>query len=202
MMMPIPTGLAAIFWLSVVLAAWLIFVIRADYATDRGVQRFWRFAEDAISHALILMMLMTATLQILARYIFPPDISFPWTEEGGRLMMVWAALWAAAALQRYDDHIAMMAIYGALGDTGKRVILVFSDLVTLVVLVPTIYWGWENARLLDIMTSISLGLPLSIFAYSVPVTGAIMLVYTVRLLALRFRGEPLRHQDQQDVLAR
>lgn len=200
MMMPIPIGLTIIFWLSVVLAVWLVFLVRADNAQQSVVMRYWRFVEDSISHALILMMLSTATLQILARHIFPPEITVPWTEEGGRLMMVWAAMWGAAALQRTDDHISMTALYDAASDPLKRLILAISDLVTLAVLVPIVYWGWENARALDIMTSISLGLPLSIFAYSVPVTGAIMILYSLRLLSTRFRGELARgHQDLQDV---
>lgn len=200
MMMPIPLGLTIIFWLSIVLSIWLMFVIRQDYSEIRGLTKFWRILEDGIGQALILMMLATATLQILARYVLPPEMSVPWTEEGGRLMMIWAALWGAAALQRADDHISMTAVYGALGDGGKRVVLIFSDLVTLAVLTPTIYWGWLNARSLDIMTSISLGLPLSIFAYSVPVTGFLMLIYTLKLLVDRFRGVlPPTHQDLQDV---
>ena len=114
-------------------------------------------------------------------------------------MMVWAALWGAAALQRSDDHISMTALFSALGDAGKRALLVFSDVVTLTILAPVVYWGWQNARLLDIMTSISLGLPLSIFAYSVPVTSALMMLYTVRLLVSRFRAATLSHQELQDV---
>jgi TRAP-type C4-dicarboxylate transport system permease small subunit len=200
MMMPIPIGLTIIFWMSLALAAWLVFVIRDDYSNEKGVTKLWLFLEDGISQALILMMLLTATLQVLARHILPAEISMPWTEEGGRLMMVWLALWGAAALQRADDHICMTVVYDALGNVGKRLMLIFSDLVTLAVLLPLVYWGWQNARVLDIMTSISLGLPLSIFAYSVPVTGAVMIVYTVKLLTDRLRGilPPVR-QEVQDV---
>jgi TRAP-type C4-dicarboxylate transport system permease small subunit len=200
MMMPIPIGLTIIFWISLALAAWLVFVIRDDYSNEKGVTKLWLFLEDGISQALILMMLLTATLQVLARHILPSEISMPWTEEGGRLMMVWLALWGAAALQRADDHICMTVVYDALGNVGKRLMLIFSDLVTLAVLLPLVYWGWQNARVLDIMTSISLGLPLSIFAYSVPVTGAVMIVYTVKLLTDRLRGilPPVR-QEVQDV---
>jgi TRAP-type C4-dicarboxylate transport system permease small subunit len=200
MMMPIPIGLTIIFWMSLALAAWLVFVIRDDYSNEKGVTKLWLFLEDGISQALILMMLLTATLQVLARHILPSEISMPWTEEGGRLMMVWLALWGAAALQRADDHICMTVVYDALGNVGKRLMLIFSDLVTLAVLLPLVYWGWQNARVLDIMTSISLGLPLSIFAYSVPVTGAVMIVYTVKLLTDRLRGilPPVR-QEVQDV---
>jgi TRAP-type C4-dicarboxylate transport system permease small subunit len=200
MMMPIPIGLTIIFWMSLALAAWLVFVIRDDYSNEKGVTKLWLFLEDGISQALILMMLLTATLQVLARHILPSEISMPWTEEGGRLMMVWLALWGAAALQRADDHICMTVVYDALGNVGKRLMLIFSDLVTLAVLLPLVYWGWQNARVLDIMTSISLGLPLSIFAYSVPVTGAVMIVYAVKLLTDRLRGilPPVR-QEVQDV---
>ena len=200
MMMPIPIGLTIIFWMSLALAAWLVFVIRDDYSNEKGATKLWLFLEDGISQALILMMLLTATLQVLARHILPSEISMPWTEEGGRLMMVWLALWGAAALQRVDDHICMTVLYDALSNVGKRLMLIFSDIVTLAVLLPVVYWGWQNARVLDIMTSISLGLPLSIFAYSVPVTGAVMIVYTVKLLTDRLRGilPPVR-QEVQDV---
>ena len=47
------------------------------------------------------------------------------------------------------------------------------DLLVLLVLVPIVWLGWETARNLDIMSSISLGLPLSIFAYPVPIGGCI-----------------------------
>ena len=200
MMMPIPIGLTIIFWMSLALAAWLVFVIRDDYSNEKGATKLWLFLEDGISQALILMMLLTATLQVLARHILPSEISMPWTEEGGRLMMVWLALWGAAALQRVDDHICMTVLYDALSNVGKRLMLIFSDIVTLAVLLPVVYWGWQNARVLDIMTSISLGLPLSIFAYSVPVTGAVMIVYTVKLLTDRLRGiMPTVRQEVQDV---
>lgn len=200
MMMPIPIGLTIIFWSSLAISIWLMYVVRNDYAELNGLAKVWRLLEDYILQAVSLMMLGTATLQIAARHVLPPEISVPWTEEGGRLMMVWLALLGAAALQRSDDHISMTAIYGAVGDAGKRLILVFCDLVTLAILLPMVYWGWLNARSLDIMTSISLGLPLSIFAYSVPVTGFIMIVYTLKLLVDRIRGRlPEPKQDLQDV---
>jgi hypothetical protein len=149
MMMPIPIGLTVIFWMSLVLAAWLVFVIRDDYSKEKGVTKLWFFLQDGISQALILMMLLTATLQVVARYVLPAEISVPWTEEGGRLMMVWVALWGAAALQRADDHICMTAVYDALGNVGKRLMLIFSDLVTLALLglAERSYFGHHDVHL-------------------------------------------------------
>jgi TRAP-type C4-dicarboxylate transport system permease small subunit len=65
---------------------------------------------------------------------------------------------------------------------------VFGDLLVLAVLAPIVWLGWQSARNLDIMNSISLGLPLSIFAYPVPVGGALMMIHTVALLIGRLVG--------------
>jgi TRAP-type transport system small permease protein len=191
-MMPTPVELKVLVALSLLLAGWLTWCLRADYRGGQGWGRLWRVLEDLVSQTLMLMMVLTACVQVFARYVLPSDMSLPWTEEAGRLMMVWLALWGAAVLQRTDEHICMTALFAALGPGGQRVLLVVSDVVTIAVLAPITLWGWENARALDIMTSISLGLPLSVFAYSVPVTCGLMIVYSVRLLIGRVRGHAPR----------
>jgi hypothetical protein len=42
------------------------------------------------------------------------------------------------------------------------------------------------------MQSISLGLPLSIFAYSIPVTAGRMIIFSLGLIARRFSDQPVR----------
>lgn len=190
-MMPTPAELKWLTALILLLAAWLTWLVRSEHAQRPWAARLWRTGEEFVSQFLMLMMLATATVQILGRYVLPPEVSLPWTEEAGRLFMVWGALWGAAALQRTDEHICMTAVFANLPKAGQRVLLIFSDLATGALLVPITLWGWQNARGLDIMTSISLGLPLSIFAYSVPVTGALMIVYSIALLVRRFIGQPV-----------
>ena len=112
------------------------------------------------------------------RYLFSDDVDIPWTEEFGRLAMIWAAFWGAAALQRVDDHIRMSAVYDLLPAPLQKAVRVFGDVLVLLVLAPIVWLGWETARNLDIMNSISLGLPLSVFAYPVPIGGALMMVHT------------------------
>lgn len=190
-MMPTPAELKWLAALTLLAAAWLTWAVRSDHRDMAWVPRILRTAEDFLSQFLMLMMLTTATVQIVGRYLLPADMSLPWTEEAGRLVMVWAALWGAAALQRTDEHICMTALFAALPKAGQRALLVFSDLATIALLVPITFWGWQNARGLDIMTSISLGLPLSIFAYSIPVTASLMIVYSIALLVRRFGARPI-----------
>lgn len=191
-MMPTPVELKVVALVSVLFAIWLTWSVRADHAGLAGFARLWRILEDLISQSLMLMMVITACVQVVARHVLSSEVSLPWTEEAGRLMMVWLALWGAAVLQRTDEHICMSALFDALGPAGQRALLVIGDVVTIGVLAPIAIWGWENARALDIMTSISLGLPLSVFAYSVPVTCALMIFYSARLLVGRWRGAPPR----------
>jgi TRAP-type C4-dicarboxylate transport system permease small subunit len=87
-----------------------------------------------------------------------------------------------------DDHIRMSAVYDLFPTALKRAVRVFGDVVVLLVLAPIVWLGWVTARNLDIMYSISLGLPLSVFAYPVPVGGALMMVHTTVLLVGRLMG--------------
>ncbi len=160
--------------------------------SSRLLPRIWRNFENSITVFLMLLMLGASTIQVLARYVLPEDITLPWTEEAGRLFMVWATLWAAAVVQRTDEHITMTAVFDLLPAGAQRALLVFCDLLTIALLAPVTWWGWSNARTLDIMQSISLGLPLSIFAYSIPVTAGLMIVFSLGLVARRFSATPIR----------
>lgn len=195
-MMPTPFELKILTGACVLLALWLAWSVRQDATELPLAARVWRHAENAMSLFLMLMMLATSTVQVVARYVLPDDYSMPWTEEAGRLVMVWATLWAAAVLQRTDEHISMSAVFDLVPQAGKRILLVIGDLITLGLLAPITWWGWNNARALDIMTSISLGLPLSIFAYSIPVTSGLMILYSLALLVRRFGDEPIRAGGQ------
>lgn len=195
-MMPVPAELTWLVAAGVLIALWLNYCSRDERDSLRGFWRGWQSFEDFVSQFLMLMMLATSAIQVFARHAFTDEVSLPWTEEAGRLAMVWATLWGAAALQRTDDHITMTAVFDLLPSLGQRIVLIVVDLVTLCLLVPITWWGWENARGLDIMWSISLGLPLSVFAYSIPVTGALMAVYSLALLFRRLTGRPVRHSAQ------
>ena len=191
-MFPTPFELKVLFWLCVILALWLGWLIRNDHTDLPWIPRIWRNFENSVTVFLMLLMLGASTIQVLARYVLPDDVTLPWTEEAGRLFMVWATLWAAATLQRTDEHITMNAIFDLLPPSMQRLLLMFCDLLTIALLTPVAWWGWNNARTLDIMQSISLGLPLSIFAYSIPVTAGLMIIFSIGLLVRRFTGAPVR----------
>jgi len=190
----VPTELIVIAIVVVGIGLYLGWLCRADWPT-RGPLAWWRPLEDAVTQVLMIGMLATSSLQVVARYALAEEISVPWTDEFSRLILIWAALWGAVTVQRQDDHINMCILYDRLPSRLQVATRVLGDLVTLGVLIPIVWLGWLDARSLQIMTTISLGLSLSVFAYSVPVTGALMIVHTLHVMAARLR----RHPDSRTI---
>lgn len=195
MMMPIPgelKALAIVLVLAALAASWRL---RAEWLGGRGAEGggfdLWKVVEDTVSHFLLLAMLASAALQVVVRYLLSDTLTMPWTEEFGRLVMVWGALWGAAALQRSDDHISMSVIFDQLPPRAQLAVRLFGDLVTLGVLLPVVWYGWKSAVALEVMYTIALGIPLSVFAWPIPVAGALLALHTVSLMVRRVRGVPI-----------
>jgi len=189
----VPLELIALIVAVVILALVCTWSIRSDWHLPEARIDWWGLAEGFVGMFLILCMLAASALQVLVRYLFADDVDMPWTEEFGRLAMIWAAFWGAAAVQRVDDHIRMTAVYDLLPASLQKAVRVLGDILMILVLAPIVWLGWETALGLDVMASISLGLPLSVFAYPVPIAAALMMVHTVALLIGRLVGrEPGR----------
>ncbi len=194
MMMPIPGELKALAFVLVTAALAASWLLRAEWlgrGGEGGGLDLWKAVEDTVSHFLLLAMLASAALQVVVRYLLSDTLTMPWTEEFGRLVMVWGALWGAAALQRSDDHISMSVIFDQLPPRAQLAVRLFGDLVTLGVLLPVVWYGWKSAVSLEVMYTIALGLPLSVFAWPIPVAGALLVLHTVSLMVRRVRGVPI-----------
>ena len=189
MMMPMPEELIVLLALCGLAALFLLWVDRAEM--HQGGGRWWRIVEDGLGYFLMLAMIAASLIQVTVRYALSDEFTLPWTEEFGRLTLVWAAMWGAAALQRSDDHISMTIVTDLMPPGLQRAVRLFGDVVILIVLAVITWYGWQVARNLDIMSSIALGMPLSVFAYPVPVAGALMIIHTMLLMVRRVRGLPI-----------
>ena len=182
---------AELIWLAMLLllaAVALTWLMRADWRIGDGWD-WWRPLEDCVSLFLMLTMLAASLTQVAARYLLSDYLSVPWTEELSRLAMVWAAFWGAAMLQRSDDHITMGVLHDLMSPAVQRVMRLFADLVVIAVMLPMAWFGWRNAQGLMMMSTVALGLPLAVFAYAIPVSGALMILHSLVLIWRRLRGE-------------
>ncbi len=199
MNMPIPRDLIVLLVLILLAALAITLVLRRDWWPKGGRLDYWKLFEDTISQFLLLGMLVSLTLQIGIRYALSDYVTAPWTEEFARLVMVWLAFLGAASIQRSDDHISMTIVFDMLGDRAKRWIRMIGDVVTILVLVPVVWYGWDTSISLDIMYTIQLGVPFSLFAYPIPVAGTLMIVHSVMLIYRRLRNEPIQSSLDLEV---
>lgn len=192
--MPIPVE---VLWLLAVLgvcALALAWSGRSSWRDDDGWHP-WILIEDLGGYFLFMGMFVASTMQITIRYGLSDHMTLPWTEEFSRLVMVWLALWGAASVQRRDQHIAMTIGFEFLPQGAKRWARLAGDVVMLAAMAPLVWYGWKTAQSLDIMYTIALGVPLSAFAYPIPVGGALIMLHTLRLMALRLRNQPIPNHD-------
>src|SRR5947207_8208374 len=91
----------------------------------------WLDVESFVGFFCMLGMLYASAAQVIVRYGLSDVVELPWTEELSRLLLVWAALWGAAIVQRGDDHIAMTVVYDWLPRPLKVAVLLLGDLVAL-----------------------------------------------------------------------
>ena len=139
---------------------------------------------------LMIVMIAAAIIQVSVRFLFSRYIIIGWTEELAILCLIWLSFLAGALMIRDGGHIAFEAICLLLPERLQRANLVLVEIVTIAVLVPIAWYGYVNASSLDIMMTVSLGLPLAAFGYAVPVTVTLMILLTIVELVRRIR-DPL-----------
>lgn len=186
------TSLIVMIVVSALSAMALTWVLR-DALTDLGLGRgLVGLIEAAVGLFLMLGMLYAAALQVIVRYALSDVITIPWTEEFARLLLVWAAFWGAVLAHRTDEHIGVTVFFNMFPAGVQRAARIFGDVLTLGFLAVIVGYGWQAAWLQHAIATITLGLPVAAFAYVVPIVGALLMVYTVRLLVLRLRGVPIQ----------
>ena len=176
-------------------AIWLLFVFVRQ--PDKAVRpaSWWEGVEIWLSLLLIIGLLIFCGVQVVVRYLLSDYVTLAWTEELARLFLVWAVMWGAATLQRTDDHIRMTVLVDALPLGAQRIIDILGDLVVLLVLGVITWYGWTTAWQLRMMSTVSLGIPVSAFALAVSVSGTLMVVHTLRNLRGRINGRQPKHVE-------
>lgn len=193
-----PGNLVVLVVLAAVSALVLTWLARPAWTARRAPT--WQDVEAFLGLFSILGMLYAASLQVAVRYTFSEVIDVPWTEEFGRLLLVWTALWGAAILQRTDDHIAMTVLYDFLPAPLRLAARLLGDVVALVVMSVIAWYGWTSAQKQMIMTTVSLGMPIAVFILPVALSATLMVVHTLVVIVRRLRGRPIRPWDDSAPL--
>ena len=183
----IPAGVIALTLLALSLSLFLTWWRRS---ADQGprLERLWCVFEDLVLMTLMIIMVFAAIVQVTVRYLLSDFITVSWTEELAVLSMIWLGFFAAATLIRSDGHITFDLVYDVMPPSARRVIRILGEILAIAVMLPVAWSGYFNAVRLKIMSTISLGMPVSVYAFAVPVVLTLMAVLAATNLAKEFRA--------------
>ncbi len=92
-----------------------------------------------ITAALMLLMIVVVTVQIVARYVFV--ISTPWTEELARYLLIYIAFIGSVGVLIKGEHMLVDIFYNMFSPALKRAARVLNDIVFLFFSLFLLYFG-------------------------------------------------------------
>ncbi|MDR1731630.1 MAG: TRAP transporter small permease [Synergistaceae bacterium] len=140
------------------------------------LDRFLEWMSSIFFAGLIAVVL----LQVYARMFLPK--SPHWTEEASRFLMLYMVAFAAGLAAKERAYVNVDVFINFTRGRLRTLIQLVIDLLTIALMVATVWYGWKNALVGRIQTSASLEIPMHwIFASMVLHSGSILL-YTVMLV--------------------
>ncbi len=145
-----------------------------------------KFFENVEMYICILTILAVVVIifgEVVARYIF--NHSFSWSEEVGRVLIVWITFGGSAYAFRMGAHIGVTYFYDKLKGNAKKYAYVLIQLVSIVFFIVLAYYGatytysqWIHGQLMP-ATRISVA-----WAYSSIPVGSILVIIRLSIEAV------------------
>jgi len=198
----IPQGVIFATILSLLAAAALTWLRRDEYG-ELSATAAWNIIEDYVAQFLLGIMIVATVVQITTRYFLGGLVVASWAEELALLAQVWLCFWGGAIIQRRRQHIELQVVFDLMSRPVQRFVLILGDIVAIAILSSLVWAGFWNARVLSIVETMSLGVSVSWFAYSVPTCLSLFVVYSICQLIDHIRtpsNKPL-DPDRQETFA-
>ena len=129
---------------------------------------------------LMAFMVVNVLWQVASRYLLQTPSSF--TDELSRYLLIWVGLLGASYVTGQKMHLAIDILPSKLEGKKQRNLNIFINVVVALFALFAMVWGGANLVYITLkleQTSASLGLPLG-YVYSViPLSGLIIIYYSV-----------------------
>ncbi len=137
---------------------------------------------DYLCIAIIIVMLVSISYQVLARYIFNSPTF--WSEEVARFLIVWLTMLGSASLiKEHDGHISVEYLVDRLPPKMKIAISFVRDLLTLGMCGVLGYYGMQLVEIGGRTHSSGSGVPMSYPYFAIPI-GALLIAVVLLLSRL------------------
>ena len=146
------------------------------------MNRFIQF-EKAISVSLLVVVIVTLSAQVIARYIFQSPIS--WSEELARLALIWLTFVASGFVTAEHGHITVDLIPSRYGPRVTKTLDRIAGLVVLVTCLMLLLGGFRFVYRVWPVDSPSTGVSMSLWYGAASFGSALMAFHTAAGLLRR-----------------
>ncbi|GEN81900.1 membrane protein [Sporosarcina luteola] len=133
---------------------------------------------------MISLMSIFIFWQVLARKVLGSSLS--WSEEISRFLMVWVVLLGAAYALKKGELIAVELLPELLSEKGKKILLVFVSLFSLVFYIILTIYGWEITQSVKVQIAPGTGLSMFWVYLALPAGGILFILNTFYLIIEKF----------------
>ncbi|AZO93302.1 TRAP transporter small permease subunit [Iocasia frigidifontis] len=128
---------------------------------------------------LVFIMLIIVLLQIITRFL---GVSFSWTEELSRYLLIWIGVLSASAALKRGAHAGVDFFITLFPKRYRNLIVIFNAIIMIFFLFYFINVGWESAIKANRITSTALELKMFWPKVAIPVGGILMIINLIYLV--------------------
>lgn len=142
-----------------------------------GTLRFVvRNFEELVAGTFMVLMSLATILGVITRYFF--NLPLDWAEEFGRYAFIWLVFVGAAVATKQKKHIIIDAVLVVLPERARRVVAVVADVLSMVLMLVLVYYGWILMTFTTQPTS-TLKIPQYWVYLSVPFSAALIILHSL-----------------------
>ena len=124
------------------------------------------------------IMFLIGALEVISRNLF--DKSFIWSQELIVVFLVWEVFMAAAHIYNKGQLIGVGFFYDLVPPKGRAVLDVLIDVITAIVLVVLLYYGWEYQLVQGKFLTNALRIPNNVHSIPLVICAASMLLRLIQ----------------------
>lgn len=142
------------------------------------IRKILNLVLDALAGGSFLVMVALVTYQVITRYIFKSPST--WSEELVSYMFAWCSLFGACLVTGERAHMNIPILVDHCSPLVQKILAIVSEVIVLIfALVILVIGGWQMAQLAMGQLTSSLGVPVGVFYFVLPVAGVVMCAYAL-----------------------
>ncbi len=135
-------------------------------------------ALNGVAGMSFIVMVALTCWQVFTRYVLKNPST--WSEELVSYLFAWMSLMGASIVTSESGHMNIPVLVDRLNPQMRSYMRILHELIALLFsLAILVYGGWQISRLAMGQMTSSLGVPVGIFYFVMPLCGVLNIIYTI-----------------------